>query len=128
MLTRLEPTLIHPPFARYVHGVEVPPHARLVFCSGQLGIGPDARVPADARGQTRLCFEAIAAVLAEAGLDLGHLVRLNAFVSGREHLAAYMAARDEALAGAPPPASTLVIVSGFARPEFLVEVEAVAAG
>ena len=36
--------------------------------------------------------------------------------------------RDAALAGVPPPASTLMVVSGFARPEFLVEVEAVAAG
>jgi enamine deaminase RidA (YjgF/YER057c/UK114 family) len=27
----------------------------------------------------------------------------------------------------PPPASTLVIVAGFTRPEFLVEVEATAA-
>ena len=28
--------------------------------------------------------------------------------------------------GDPPPASTLMIVSGFARPEFLVEVEVIA--
>lgn len=128
MLTRLEPKTIHPPFARYVHGVAVPPGARLVFCSGQLGIEVDAAVPPDAHAQTLLCFRAIAAILAEAGLDFGHLVRLNAFVAGREHLRPYMAARDEALAGAGAAASTLVIVSGFARPEFLVEVEAVAAG
>ena len=128
MLTRLDPRTIHPPFARYAHGVAVPPGARLVFCSGQLGIGPDATVPPDARGQALLCFEAIGAILAEAGLDFGHLVRLNAYVAGREHLRPYMEARDQALAGAPAPASTLMIVTGFARPEFLVEVEAVAAG
>ncbi|MFO1166082.1 MAG: RidA family protein, partial [Paracoccus sp. (in: a-proteobacteria)] len=40
------------------------------------------------------------------------------------HFPDYMAARDEFLAGvAVLPASTLVIVSGFTRPEFLVEVE-----
>jgi enamine deaminase RidA (YjgF/YER057c/UK114 family) len=37
-----------------------------------------------------------------------------------------MKARDEFI-GNPPPASTLMVVQGFARPEFLVEVEAVAA-
>jgi enamine deaminase RidA (YjgF/YER057c/UK114 family) len=29
--------------------------------------------------------------------------------------------------GDPPPASTLLVVSGFTRPEFLVEVEVIAA-
>jgi enamine deaminase RidA (YjgF/YER057c/UK114 family) len=42
-------------------------------------------------------------------------------------MAGYMAVRDR-MAGTPPPASTLMIVSGFTRPEFLVEVEVVAAG
>ena len=54
-------------------------------------------------------------------------MRVNAFVTDRNHLGDYMAARDAVFEGLPPPASTLVVVSGFARPEFLVEVEAVAA-
>jgi 2-iminobutanoate/2-iminopropanoate deaminase len=126
MLRRLLPTTIHPPFARYAHGTEVPAGARLVFCSGQLGIDPDASIPPAAFDQAVLCFRAIEAILGEAGMDLGDLVRLNAYVTGREHLPAYMAARDSLLSG-PPPASTLMIVSGFARPEFFVAVEAVAA-
>lgn len=126
MLTRLDPRSIHPPFARYAHGVAVEAGARLVFCSGQLGIDAEAVVPSDAFGQARLCFEAIAAILSEAGMGLADLVRINAYVTDREHLPAYMAARDAVLSG-PPPASTLMIVSGFARPAFVVEVEAVAA-
>jgi 2-iminobutanoate/2-iminopropanoate deaminase len=126
MLRRLSPATIHPPFARYAHGTEIPPGARLVFCSGQLGIEPTAVIPPGAYEQALLCFAALEAILAEAGMDLGDLVRLNAYVSAREHLPAYMAARDRVLSG-PPPASTLMIVTGFARPEFLVEVEAVAA-
>ena len=40
----------------------------------------------------------------------------------------YMAARDRFIEGLErPPASTLMVVAGFARPEFLVEVEAIAA-
>ena len=54
------------------------------------------------------------------------MVRINAFVSGREHLKGYMAVRDNYIAD-PPPASTLMVVSGFSRPEFLVEVEIIAA-
>jgi len=39
----------------------------------------------------------------------------------------YMTVRDLNVRD-PPPASTLMIVSGFSRPEFLVEVEIIAAG
>ena len=127
MFDHLSPGGIRAPFSRYSHGVAVPAGARLVFCSGQLGIGPDDHVPEDAGAQARLCFANIEAILAEAGMGLGNVVRINAFVSGREHLAPYMEVRN-ALFGELAPASTLMIVSGFARPEFKVEIEAVAAG
>ncbi len=126
MFKHLNPPSLHPPFARYVHGIVVPAGADMIFCSGQLGIGLDKTIPPDVEGQAALCFEAIAAILAEGGMDLACLVRINAFVSAREHLGGYMAVRDR-FVPAPPPASTLMIVSGFARPEFVVEVEAVAA-
>ncbi|MCX7646730.1 MAG: RidA family protein [Rhodobacteraceae bacterium] len=124
----LAPGSIRPPFARYAHGVEVPAGARLVLASGQLGIGPDDRVPPDAGAQAELCFANCAAILAEAGMGPADVVRINAFVTDRAHMAAYMAARDRWLAGLERlPASTLVIVAGFTRPEFLVEVEVTAA-
>ena len=122
----LSPPSIRPPFARYSHGVEVPPGARLVAVSGQLGVGPDDRAPQGAEAQARLCFANIAAILAEAGMTLADVIRLNAYVTGREHMAGYMAARD-AVVGDPAPASTLMIVGGFTRPEFVVEIEALAA-
>lgn len=123
----LTPAAIHPPFAHYNHGIEVPAGQRLVFCSGQLGVAADGSVPAACEAQAELCFRNIASILEEAALGLEHIVRLNAYVSDREHLAPYMAVRDRLLAP-PYPASTLMIVSGFARPEFVVEVEAIAAG
>lgn len=127
MLRPLQPKSIRAPFARYSHAVEVPPGTRLVFCSGQLGVGADEAVPASVEGQAERCFENIRAILAEAGLALADIVRINAFVTRREDMAGYMAVRDRVVAD-PPPASTLMIVSGFTRPEFLVEVEVVAAG
>ena len=123
----LSPTAIHPPFSSYSNGVEVPAGQRLVFCSGQLGISRDGQVPATSGEQAGLAFDNIAAILAEAGLGLEHVVRINAFVTGREHLRPYMEARNRRF-GHPLPASTLMIVAGFARPEFFVEIEVVAAG
>jgi enamine deaminase RidA (YjgF/YER057c/UK114 family) len=123
----LSPTTIHPPFSAYSNGVEVPGGQKLVFTSGQLGIDAADNIPAGAAEQAELCFDNIAAILAEAGLGLEHVVRINAFVSGREHLRPYMEVRNRRFS-APLPASTLMVVSGFARPEFLVEVEVVAAG
>jgi 2-iminobutanoate/2-iminopropanoate deaminase len=115
-----------PPFGYYSHGVEVTNASRLVFCSGQLGLDASGSVPDDVGEQTKLCFANIVSILAAAHMSLDNVVRINAFVTDRAHIPAYMAVRD-ALFSAPPPASTLVIVSGFSRPEFKVEVEAVAA-
>jgi len=123
----LSPGAIAPPVAPYSHGIAVPAGQQLVFCAGQVGIDSTGAVPPDVAGQTRLCFSNIAAILAEAGLGLEHVVRINAFVTAREHMKAYMDVRNS-LFSAPYPASTLMIVGGFARPDFLVEVEVVAAG
>ena len=125
-MRRLNPKAIHPPFANYAHGVEIAAGSRIVFCSGQLGIGADGVIPDDVESQARLCFRAIAATLSEASMSLADLVRLNAYVSSAQYLGGYMKVRDE-FVSSPPPASTLMIVQGFARPEFKVEVEAVAA-
>ena len=127
MFRFLTPKTIKPPFARYSHGVEVPAGKRLLLCSGQLGIGLDDAVPDDVGAQAELCFGNIAAILAEAGLGLKDIVRINAYVTDRDCLKPYMAVRDR-LFSDPAPASTLMVVSGFARPEFKVEIEVTAAG
>lgn len=126
MFRYLAPKSIKPPFARYSHGVEVPAGKRLVLCSGQLGVAADDTVPEDAGAQAELCYANIRAILAEAGMTLADVVRVNAFVTSRDHMPAYMAVRDRMFPN-DPPASTLVIVSGFTRPEFKVEVEVTAA-
>ncbi|MCX5514200.1 enamine deaminase RidA [Kaistia algarum] len=120
------PSDIRPPFGRYSHGVEVPAVSRFVYTSGQLGVRSDDSVPETIEEQAEICFEAIRSILAAGGMDLSDIVRLSAFVTKREDMRRYMAVRDRYVSD-PPPASTLFIVSGFTRPEFLVEVEAVAA-
>ena len=124
----LTPGTISPPFGRYAHGVEVPPGARWVRTSGQLGQAADGAVPADIHDQAVICFDNIAAILATARMSAADIVHLSAYVTDRAHFPAFMRARDAFLAGVDRlPGSTLLIVGGFTRPEFLVEVEALAA-
>ena len=125
-LRHLVPRQVRAPFARYSHAVEIPAGARWLMCSGQLGISASDHVPETAEEQAVLCFEAIGACLAEARMSFADIVRINAYVTDRAHMGPYMAVRDR-YASLPPPASTLMIVSGFTRPEFKVEVEAIAA-
>lgn len=125
MAKRLTPASIRPPFANYAHAVEVPAGHRLLVASGQLGIDPDERIPEDAEAQAEICFRNVGAILAEAGMGPADVVRINAFVVGRENMAGYMAARDRFVTD-PPPASTLLLVSGFTREAFKVEVEVLA--
>lgn len=123
---KLNPSTIRAPLAAYSHGIAVPPGARLVFTSGQLGVGPDEAIPEDVEAQAVLCFENIKAILAEAGMTMQDVVRFNAFVTDRAYFPVYGRVRSRYVSG-DAFASTLVIVSGFTRPEFKVEVEVTAA-
>ncbi len=127
-MKQLLPESLPAPFARYAHGVFVPPNHGFVFSSGQLGIGKDGVIPDSVLEQAHLCFEHCRGILTEGGMTAKDVVRINAFVTDRGHMAGYMEARDAFCAEMTRlPASTLVIVSGFTRPEFKVEVEVTAA-
>ena len=124
----LSPATIAPPFARYAHGVELPAGWRIARTSGQLGLAADGTVPESAFDQAQICFANITAILAEAGMCATDVMHLAAYVTDRAHMAGYMQARDTYLAQATRlPTSTLLIVSGFTRPEFKVEIEVIAA-
>ncbi len=125
-LRALRPQAIHAPLAGYSHGVLVAPGATMLLASGQLGIAPDGSVPEGIEAQCVRCFDNIGAILSEAGMTFADVVRFNGFVLDRAHFPIYGAVRSRYVAG-DGFASTLVVVSGFTRPEFLVEVEITAA-
>lgn len=125
-LKHLLPQDMAAPFAAYSHGVKVKTGAEMIFCSGQLGIAPDGNVPQDVGAQAELCFENIRRILRDGGMDLADVARINAYVTDRAYMRPYMDVRDR-LFPQPAPASTLMIVSGFTREEFKVEIEVVAA-
>ncbi|ATN35338.1 enamine deaminase RidA [Rhizobium sp. ACO-34A] len=120
------PSSVRAPFGNYNHGLLVPPGASLLVTSGQLGIGVDDSIPSDVTGQAELCFEAIKAILDQAGMTFADVIRISGFVTKREDFAAYMAVRDRYTLE-PKPVSTLIVVGGFTRADFLVEVEVTAA-
>jgi 2-iminobutanoate/2-iminopropanoate deaminase len=122
----LNPPTIRRPFAAYSHGLLVPSGATLLVTSGQLGISPDDHVPDDIEAQCILCFDNLGAILAAGRMGFEDVVRFSAFVTDRAYFPVYGAVRSRYVSG-DAFTSTLLIVSGFTRPEFKVEVEVTAA-
>lgn len=124
----LTPATIAAPLANYAHGVEIPAGARMIRTSGQLGLAADGTVPAGVTEQATIFFANIRAILSEGGMGPENICHISAWLTDRADLPAYRAARDAFLAGFDVrPASTLLLVAGFSRPEFKVEVEVWAA-
>ena len=121
------PSVPHPP--GYTHAVIVPAN-KLVFLAGQVGVNSKGDLVSkdDFRAQATQAFENIKTVLAAAGTTPDRLVRLNYYVVGLDDdkLKILREVRDRFVNTKQPPASTLVRVVGLARPEFQIEIEAVA--
>jgi 2-iminobutanoate/2-iminopropanoate deaminase len=126
MAAVVKPRDIAPPFSRYAHGVLSDPGCRWLHVSGQVGVRPDGSMAATPEAQLEQAFENVFAVLREAGMDRGHLVKLTVFLTRKDDVGPYLTVRDRLLEGREI-ASTLLVVADLARPDFLVEIEAVAA-
>src|SRR6266481_7331968 len=126
MLKVHNPRSIAAPIGTYSHGIEVPPGARWLHVAGQIGVRPDGSVPATLEEQTEAVWQNILAVLADAGMGIGDVVKITSFLTRHENFPSFAQVRAKFL-GSHRPASTLLIISSLARPEFLVEVEAIAA-
>jgi 2-iminobutanoate/2-iminopropanoate deaminase len=114
------------PFGTYSHGIEVESPMRLVFGSGQTGVDTDGRIGEDIEEQSRLAWRNIGGVLAGAGMGISDIVQLNMLLVNRGDLPTARAVREEYLDG-HRPASTLVFVVGLAHPDWLIEIDFVAA-
>ncbi|MCW2238924.1 RidA family protein [Azospirillum canadense] len=114
------------PLGHYTQGILVPWEHDWLCISGQVGVSPDGIVPDRFDEQARLCWENIGAVLRAAGMGFEHLVKTTVFLTDAADLPTFGPVRTTFL-GTHKPASTLLIVKGLARPEWKVEVEAIAA-
>ena len=120
------PSTVFAPTGPFSHGVETPAGARWLHVSGQIGVAPDGKVPADFEAQATQCWRNIKGVLAAAGMGVENLVKCTHFLTRAEDVATYGKIRAREL-GEARPASTLLVISALARPGLLVEVEAIAA-
>jgi len=97
---------------------------RHVAVSGTASVMPeDAEPPLDAYGQTRRVLEIVLAALAAAGAGAEDVVRTRTFLVRAEDWEAVGRAHGEVF-GEVRPASTMVVVSGFLDPRWVVEMEA----
>jgi enamine deaminase RidA (YjgF/YER057c/UK114 family) len=120
------PPTIADPAGTYSHGIEVQPNARWLYIAGQVGIRKDGSVPPTVEAQTEVAWQNIVAILAAAGMRVTDLVKITQFLVNLEDFPKYAATRAKFLAG-HRPASTGLVIRSLVRPEWLVEVEAVAA-
>lgn len=125
MSTTHNPASIAGPFGHYDHGVEAPAGGRVLNVSGQVGVAPDGSTPDGIEAQTARVWENILAVLDEAGMGPENIVKTTTYMLDRAHVPVLAAARQRYL-GDHKAASTTVMISGLVRPEWLVEIDALA--
>lgn len=99
----------------------------IVFVSGQAPISADGQLVGEGNFETqvRQVFENLRTVLEQAGMDLEAIVKLTVYLTDMNRLREYTQLKSEFIR-AQQPASTAIGVSGFARPEMMIEVEAIA--
>lgn len=120
------PTGVHAPLSNYAHGVETQAGARWLYISGQVGIGLDGKAGKTFEEQAEIAWSNLLAVLKSAGMTPADLVKVTTYLTRRDDIKPNRAIRDKHLGGVKA-ASTMVLISGLAAPELLVEVEAHAA-
>ena len=97
-----------------------------IYVAGQVGRRNDGTLAGmDVESQTDQVFQNLKAALASVGAGFQDMVKITVFLTHKEDIPGFRTARDKHLTGTPP-ASTLVLISGLAEPEFRVEVEATA--
>ena len=100
----------------------------VVFISGQVALDKSGNVVGkdEFRLQVEQVFENLKAAVEAAGGTFNDVIKLNSYFTDFSHLSEFRQARDRYVNPANPPASTAIQVQKLVRPEFMIEVEAVA--
>ncbi len=120
------------PLGAYSVGMSVNA-GRLLYVAGQVSVDTGGTLvgEGDVAAQTRQVFQNIGHILAAAGAGFGNVVEFTSYVVGRDSVAGFIEGRTqifpELFPGGDYPPNTLLVIEGLVRPEFLVEVKAVAA-
>lgn len=113
------------PAGHFSHGV-IATGGRTLYVAGQTPLDEAGRLvcPGDAEGQARQCYRNMRKVVEAAGGRMEDVARIQVFVTSLDYRRAVGKVRAEFFPEAPP-ASTFLVVSSLAEPDFLVEVEAI---
>jgi enamine deaminase RidA (YjgF/YER057c/UK114 family) len=130
LITRLNPPELGTP-PGYSQIVEINA-GRIIFIAGQTALDANGNVVGknDFAAQAAQVFRNLTVALQASECTPANLVKLTVFLTSMENLVAYRAARNLFFASVTPPAApavTLVEVSKLYGPDFLIEIEAVAA-
>ncbi|GAA4368475.1 Rid family hydrolase [Actinomadura sp. NPDC048032] len=119
------PALPAGPTERFAYSYAVR-HGRDLFVSGLVPFDPEGRIVGmdDPEAQAEQVFANLAAIMAAAQGSVDDVVETTTYCIDRNHLLAINEARVRCFTGAVKPTSTLLVVAGLARPEFLVEISA----
>jgi enamine deaminase RidA (YjgF/YER057c/UK114 family) len=106
--------------------------SRVIFVSGQTALDRDGNLIGkdDFEAQAAQVFSNLALALKGCKCDPSNLVKLTVYLTDMENLASYRKARNRFFASVTPPpapAVTLVEVSRLYGPDFMIEIEAIAA-
>jgi len=121
------------PVGLYSHAVPLPAGSTLLAVSGQLSVGPDGTSlhTGDFDAQMRQVFENLLTVLAAAGAGPADVVKMTTYLVDPDHVDDFYRVREGLFADRYPdgtyPGNTLLVVQRLVRPEFLIEIEALAA-
>jgi enamine deaminase RidA (YjgF/YER057c/UK114 family) len=129
-ITRLNPPELGTP-PGYSQIVEVTAR-RMIFIAGQTALDADGHLIGknDFAAQAGQVFENLGIALRASGCTAANLVKLTVFLTDMDNLARYREARNRFFNLVTPPAApavTLVEVSKLYGPDFLIEIEAIAA-
>ena len=124
-MKRSNPAALHKPMG-YTHVVEAQPR-RTVYISGQVAFDQSGALvgPGDLKAQTEQVFRNLKAALESCGATLEDIAKITVFMVDATQIQTYRDVRDRYLKDRLP-ASTLVQVVRLARPEWLIEIEAIA--
>jgi enamine deaminase RidA (YjgF/YER057c/UK114 family) len=106
---------------------------RIIFIAGQTALDQKGELVGkdDFATQAEQVFRNLAVALHSAGCSAASLVKLTVFLRNMDDLPVYREARNRFFTTVTPPAApavTLVEVSRLYGPDFMIEIEAIAAG
>jgi enamine deaminase RidA (YjgF/YER057c/UK114 family) len=100
---------------------------RILWVAGHGGLhGADKSLDGDFDGQARQAFKNLAATLASVGGKLSDIVTMTVFIIDARYGDRFTEIRKETFREGNYPASALITVAGFARPNMMVEIQCVA--